>query len=178
MSNKLFLVTGASGSGKTTVMRSILDNELLSFTTRSPRKGEINGRDYIFISEAEFKHLASTGGLMESTEYGGNHYGLTRKEFEDKISNGDAFFICDTNGMKQMKKLYDNCVSIFIYAEKEDIHRRMIARGDSQEVIQKRLSTYEDEIANMIYFDEVVTNRQHEIDYTIEAIKDIISEVK
>lgn len=174
--NKLYLITGASGSGKTTVMRSVMDNELISFTTRPIRKGEVNGKDYIFISKDEFSVLSENGGLMETTEYGGNNYGLTRKELESKISLSSAFFICDTNGMRQMKDLYDNCVSIFIYSEKEDIENRMRKRGDSEESIQKRLDTYENEITNMVYYDEVVVNRQNELEETIQQIKDIIEE--
>ncbi|GAB6989485.1 guanylate kinase [Paenibacillus pini] len=174
--NKLILVSGASGSGKTSLLRSFMDNELISFTTRLPRKGEMNGVDYLFITREEFNDLKDNDGLMESTEYGGHHYGLTRKEFEDKINIGNAFFICDYNGMSQMKKLYDNCVSIFIYANKEDVHSRMTSRGDSEEMINNRLNTYDAEILNMAYYDEVVVNRQNEMEDTAQIIKDILEE--
>jgi guanylate kinase len=167
-------VVGASGSGKTTIMRMIMKNELVSFTTRAPRIGEINGKDYIFITKDEFTSLLESGGLMESTEYGGNHYGLTRKEFEYKLEIGDAFFICDINGMKQMKSLYDNCLSIFIYADKEDIHQRMIVRGDKEELILKRLSTHEEEIQNMKFCDHVVVNDQDNIDNVVGKILTIL----
>jgi guanylate kinase len=176
MKNTLFLITGASGSGKTTVMRSIMDNELVSFTTRKSRSGEVDGKDYIFISKEEFNHLLTNDGLMEQTEYSGQFYGLTRQEFETKIANGHVFFICDVNGMTQMKTLYDNCISIFIYAEKEDAIKQMKLRGDNEESINKRVNTYEDEISNMYQFDEVVVNRHGELEQTIEIVKDIIME--
>lgn len=176
MKNKLFLVAGASGSGKTTLMRTIMDNELTSFTTRKMRQGELNKVDYIFITLEEFKEMEANNGLMENTEYGGNYYGLSRSEFETKLSKGNAFFICDINGMRQMKEIYDNCISIFIYSEKEDIEERMRLRGDTEETIQKRLSTYEEEILNMVFFDEVIVNRQGEFEETIQKLKDIIEE--
>jgi Guanylate kinase len=174
--NKLFLVSGASGSGKTTIMRSVMDNELISFTTRQKRQGETEGKDYIFISKEEFDDLYNNNGLIEWTEYSGNYYGLTREELETKLSQGDCFFICDVHGMKQMKRMYDNCISIFIYSEKQDIENRMRLRGDSEENILKRMSTYEDEVFNLVYYDEVVVNYEGQLEETIQKIKDIVEE--
>lgn len=172
--NKLVLVSGASGSGKTTVMRSIMNNEIVSFTTRPPRKGEVNGIDYIFISQGEFKELLDNNGLIEYTNYGGNYYGVTRQEYESKLNAGDAFFICDVEGMKQMKEIHENCLSIFIYCDRETVENNMRKRGDKEENIQKRLSTYDEEMLNMVYYDQVVTNRENELQETIETVRDII----
>lgn len=174
MKNKLFLISGASGSGKTTLMRSIMDIELVSFTTRSMRAGEVEGRDYIFISRDEFIQLQNNNGLAESTEYGGNYYGLMMNELNYKLSLGDCFFVCDVEGMRQMKELYDNCVSIFIYSEKEDIENRMIARGDDISSIEKRLSTYEAEIENKKHYDYVVVNKQGKFNDTLYQLENII----
>lgn len=173
MNNKLFLAIGASGSGKTTAMRKVMSNELISFTTREKRIGEVEGKDYIYISKKEFQKLFDNNGLIEWTEYENNFYGLTRKEFETKLARGNAFFVCDINGAKQMKEIYDNCVSIFFYSEKQEIEVRMRMRGDKEESIQNRLSTYEEEMLNVIYCDEVVINRQGELEETIQKIKDI-----
>lgn len=172
--NKLFLVSGVSGSGKTTIMRAVMDNEIVSFTTRIPREGEVDGFDYIFIDKDEFDLLLSTNGLIEHTQYGGNYYGVTRKEYESKLDCEDTFFICDIEGMRQMKEIHINCVSIFIYCERETVENNMRKRGDKEENIQKRLSTYNEEIENMIYYDHVIVNHQNELEDTIEKVKDII----
>lgn len=176
MKNRLFLVSGASGSGKTTLMRSVMDRELTSFTTRQMRTGEVDGKDYIFITREEFNQLKANNGLAESTEYSGNYYGLTMQEMESKLSTGDCFFICDVHGMRQMKDLYDNCVSIFIYSEREDIKNRMLARGDNVEAVEKRLNTYEQEIENALYYDYVIVNEEGKIEETIQKLLDIIEE--
>jgi guanylate kinase len=173
--NKLFVVSGASGSGKTTIMRSLMSNEIVSFTTRQMRQGEVDGRDYIFITKEDFEQRLNNEGLIEHTYYGGNSYGITKEEFEKKIALGDAFFIADFNGMKQIKNYYPNCTTIFIYCEKDSIEKNMRSRGDSEDQIQKRLSTYESEIENMHYYDYVVTNEYGDIDKAIEDIREIIT---
>jgi guanylate kinase len=174
MSNKLIVVSGASGSGKTTIMRSIMDNEITSFTTRPKRQGEVEDKDYIFITEQQFEYLLNNKGLIENTTYGGNHYGITREEFDKKLAIGDAFFIADYNGMKQIKRLYENTITIFIYCEKDTIQTNMRNRGDSEEQIHKRLSTYEQEVENMHYYNNIVINIHGDLDSTIEDVKDII----
>ena len=172
--NKLFIVSGPSGSGKTTIMRSLMNNEIISFTTRPKRRNEVDGKDYIFITKEQFHKLLNSNGLIEHTEYGGNYYGVTKEEFENKLNKGDAFFIADYNGMKQVKQIYPYCETIFIYVKKEDAERNMRERGDSEEFIQKRLSTYEDEIDNLIYYDHVVVNNYNELEETIEKVRLII----
>jgi guanylate kinase len=173
--NKLFVISAPSGSGKTTIMRSIMNNELISFTTREPRKNEINGVDYIFITKEKFTYLLNNNGLMEHTEYyGSNFYGLTQQEFDSKIKIGDCFFIADYTGLKQMKEKYDNIISIFIYCEREECEKNMRLRGDSEENILKRLTTYDIEIANAYKYDHIVTNKFGYLNDTIVKVKDII----
>jgi guanylate kinase len=89
-----------------------------------------------------------------------------------------VFFICDYHGMKQMKEIYDSCISIFIYSDKKDIENRMRRRGDSEENIVKRLLTYEEEIGNLLYYDEVIVNYQDQFEETLQKIKDIVEEPK
>jgi Guanylate kinase len=173
--NLLVLVSGCSGSGKTTIMRNVMDNEIISFTTRSPRQGEIDGKDYIFISENQFQQYLINNELIEHTQYGGNFYGLLKSEIDYKLSLGNAFAIVDYNGVKQLKKLYDNVLTIFIYTDKEYAIYNMQNRGDSDEFIRKRMETYDEEITNLLYYDEVVTNYPNELEQAIEDVKNIIS---
>jgi guanylate kinase len=176
----LFCVTGPSGSGKTSIMREVMDNELLSFTTRPMREGEVDGRDYIFIKEEQFQNMLESGALAEYTGYDGNFYGLTLEELYFKLQyNSNAFFICDNNGFNQVSKKYNKIVSIFLYADKEDCKLNMANRGDSDEKITARLSTYDDEINNKGQYDYVVKNIRGNRRYTMEAIAWIVcSELK
>lgn len=175
MSNILFCVSGPSGSGKTTIMRSIMDNELISFTTRKIRDGEANGKDYIFISKEEFDELYDDNMLAEYTEYGSNFYGLTIDELEEKLQFGDAFFICDNNGFVQIKEKYDNIVSIFLYADKEDCIDNMRTRGDEQLSIAQRLSTYEEEVKNKNQYDYAIKNSRGYKRQVEDIMKNIIT---
>jgi guanylate kinase len=158
MSNILFCVTGPSGSGKTSIMRNVMDNELLSFTTRPMREGEVDGKDYIFIDYMDYIQLVGKGELVEYTNYGGNYYGLSMEELHTKLKKDHAFFICDNNGFNQIKEKYDKVVSIFLYASFADCFNNMQDRGDNIEKIGKRLSTYHNELANKGQYDYVVKN--------------------
>lgn len=175
--NKIFLVSAPSGSGKTVILRSVMKNELISFTTRLKRENEVNGIDYIFITELEFEKLLDTNGLIENTNYGDNFYGLTRDELNSKLALGDVFFICDVVGMRQIKKIYPNTVSIFIYSTKEDCEANMRDRGDTEQNIHKRLSTYETEIENLVLYDHVVTNYRGLLEDCIQDVRDIVYDI-
>jgi guanylate kinase len=175
MSNILFTVTGPSGSGKTTIFRSILNNELLSFTTRPMREGEVNGVDYLFISKEEFDELYEDGVLAEWTEYDGRYYGLTMEEINDKLSHGHAFFVCDNHGYHQVVDKYDNIVSIFLYADKEDCEDNMLDRGDEEGRVKGRLSTYHSEVANRGEYDYVIKNIRGHQEMTREIVAEIVA---
>jgi guanylate kinase len=172
--NTLFAVTAPSGSGKTSIMRSVMENEVISFTTRAMRQGEIDGKDYLFITGLKFNELKTKGELIEETLYDGNYYGLTAEEVGSKLRKGNAFAIVDFNGMKQLKEIYPNTVTIFIKTSKQDAIRNMFARGDSFGNIQKRLKTFEQELTNRIHYDYVVTNVYGKKQETVDIIKSII----
>lgn len=174
--NTLFIISGSSGSGKTTLMNTVMNNELVSYTTRPPRVGEIEGNPYYFISEAKYNEMFNNGVFAEYTDYAGHgyKYAISHSEMNDKLALGDAYVISDYNGLMQFKNQYPNCVSIFIYTSKEESKKHMQLRGDSEDNIEKRLSTYEDEVINMHKYDHVVVNVHGELEETIEKIKNII----
>jgi guanylate kinase len=151
-----------------------MNNEIISFTTRSPRQGEVNGKDYIFISEEQFQDYLNKNELIEYTYYGGNYYGMIKSEIDYKLSLGDAFAIVDYHGMKQLKKLYENTLTIFIYIDKEQAIHNMRSRGDSEEYIKKRMETYDEEVTNLVFYDEVVTNYPNELQQAIEDVRNIL----
>lgn len=175
--NKLYVLSGVSGSGKSEILNAISKNQILSFTTRKPRESEVNGKDYIFISEEKFEELLNTNGLIEHTLYSGNHYGITREEFEGKLSTGDTFFIADVHGMEQIKKVYPNTESIFIFSTKEDCEANMRDRGDLEVNIQKRIDTYDIEIANLTKYKFVITNKRGFLDDAIQDLKDLVYDI-
>jgi guanylate kinase len=172
--NKLFLVSGHSGGGKTTIMRSLMNNEIISFTTRPKRPHEVDGKDYIFITKEQYHDMFNKGELAEWTEYGGNYYGLTKQEIDSKLQKDHAYCIVDAHGMQQLKKLYPNTVTIFIYTSKEDAEKQMRQRGESESTIQLRLSTYEKEMLNRHLYDYVVRNNHGRLEDTIEIVRNII----
>lgn len=172
--NKLFLISGASGVGKTTIMRRVMTNEVISFTTRKKRIGEVDGKDYIFLTKEEYINLLNNNQLIESVEYSGNYYGITKEELENKLNKDHAFCIVDFNGMKQLKEIYPNCTTIFIYTSIEEAMKQMSIRGDSMDSITKRISTYNEEMANRIYYDYVIKNSFGKLDKVVEVIKKIV----
>lgn len=174
--NKLFVISGVSGSGKTTLMKKVMDNELISYSTRPMRQGETQGDPYYFITNEQFDEMYNKGEFAEYSDYVGHgyRYAISYNELKTKLSRGDAYVISDYNGLRQFKAIYPNCVSIFIYVKKEDAERQMRLRGDSEENIAKRLSTYEEEISFMYKYDHVVINRHGEMKKTIQKLKRII----
>lgn len=172
--NKLFMISGSSGVGKSTIVNKLSDNIIMSFTTREPRQGEINGVDYHYISKEQFDYMQSNNELAEWTEYGGNFYGLIRDEIESKLIKGSAFVIVDYNGMKQLKELYPDSVSIFIYTTKDDCIMQMRMRGDSNENILKRLDTYDEEMKNRVHYDYVVKNKRGQLNECIKVVRSIV----
>lgn len=172
--NKLIIISGNSASGKSTILNKLSKNTIVSFTTREPRPGEKDGVDYQYISKEKYFELLNNGGLVEWTKYGGNYYGLTKQEIESKLNKGNAYVIVDYHGMKQLKELYPNNVSIFIYNDYHEAASRMKKRGDSDVNISKRLSTYYEEQKNRVHYDYVVKNSNGKLKETIKLVKQII----
>jgi guanylate kinase len=173
--NKLILVSGHSGSGKTSIMKSLMDNEVISFTTREKRTGEREGADYKFISLQQFKQMKNENRLIEWVEYSGNFYGIDSDEFEQKINKDHAFCIVDYHGMKQFKDYYPNCCTIFLYTPYEQAFHQMKSRGDEEDKIQSRLNTYVEEIKNKVHYDYTIRNNSGKFEDTREIIRNIIS---
>lgn len=169
----LFAVTGPSGSGKTSIMRKLMGNEVVSYTTRGQREGEVDGVDYHFITKELYEEMDANGEFAETAEYNGNFYSATKEEVDSKLANGDAFFVCEFEGMKQIKELYEDCVTIFLYADKNDCEKNMLDRGDSPEKVEARLSLYESEMTNAIQYDYIIKNVRGERD-TTEILVDYI----
>jgi len=137
---KIILLVGASGSGKTTIGKKLEEigiPQLVSHTTRKQRAGETEGQDYYFVTEEEMKDTE----LIESSEYDGNIYGLSKEELESESDKHEAvYFITDKNGARQIQGLYpDETVYFWLKITKWRMIERMIKRGDKWNDISKRV---------------------------------------
>lgn len=184
--NSLFLVVAPSGAGKSTLINEIFEPEqkILSVTTRPLRKGEVDGEDYYFITEEEFKHLQETDGLVQEAEYVGNKYGVTKKELQNKLSDNDVVLAVVAESYITYKELYpDIAVGIFLDISKEVVKQRLENRNDGKEIIEKRLKQYDVDIKNKELFKNdsnayIINVDDYELSKNVNKFKKVISDVQ
>ena len=164
---KVFVITGPSGVGKGTLIERLLERipelELsISATTREPRPGEVDGRDYHFLSPEEFRRRLEAGDFLEHAGYSGNYYGTLREEVERRVAKCHSVVLeIEVQGARQVRDaLGDDAVLIFIAPPDEAMLReRLEGRGtDSAEDIEQRLRTAEVELAARAEFPLEVVN--------------------
>lgn len=168
MSGSLFIVSAPSGAGKTTLVRMLLEEDprvqlSVSHTTRSPRAGEVDGRDYHFVDAREFIALRDRGDFVESAEVHGNHYGTSRVWLEERIAAGhDVLLEIDWQGARQVRRLFPEAVGVFVMPPSlAELERRLRGRGkDSEAVIRQRLSNAVAEMEHVGEFDYVIINNE------------------
>jgi guanylate kinase len=166
MSGNLFIVSAPSGAGKTSLVNALLaatpDIDLsVSYTTRAPRPGEVDGREYHFVSRATFLEMAKRGDFLESAEVYGNLYGTSQVWIRNEIAHGrDILLEIDWQGAAQVRKIFPGCISIFILPPSlQALETRLKGRKqDSAEVIEQRLQAARDDIAHVAEFDYVIIN--------------------
>ena len=168
MSGCLFIVSAPSGAGKTTLVSGLIAADPLvrksvSFTTRKPRPGEENGRDYHFIGDDEFQHRLAQGEFLEWALVHGNRYGTSRLTVERECAAGnDVLLEIDWQGAAQIRKLQPDAVAIFILPPSiEALEKRLKGRGqDTPEVIARRVAAARGEISHVGEFDYVIINEE------------------
>lgn len=177
----LIVLSGPSGVGKGTVRKAIFDqpgNDFqysISMTTRKPRPGEINGKDYFFVSKEEFEQKIQAGEMLEYAKYVDNYYGTPLKWINDTLDAGkDVFLEIEVNGAMQVRSKSPNGVFIFLTPpDLMELKQRLIHRGtDSMEVINKRIKKAFSEIEMMQNYDYAVVN--DEVPNAVEKVKEII----
>lgn len=162
----LFIVSGPSGAGKGTLVAALRDRVpdlwvSISVTTRDPRPGEVDGREYGFVSDAEFDRLQDTGGLIEWAEVHGNRYGTPRASVESRIAEGRQVILeIDPQGAFQVRDLMPSTVLLFIQPPSlDELKRRLEGRGsETEEQVAVRMKTAERELELVGRYDHVVIN--------------------
>lgn len=165
-SGRLFLVTAPSGAGKSTLVNALLAKEpdiklSISHTTRQPRPGEVNGREYHFVTEEEFLTMEKRGDFLESALVHGNRYGTSRVWIEEEMRQGhDVLLEIDWQGARQVRERFSGTVGIFILPPSiEALEWRLNHRGtDSPQTITRRLLGAEAEMAHAPEFEYVIIN--------------------
>ena len=167
---RLFVITAPSGAGKSSLIRALLKDDpslklSTSYTTRAPRPGEQNGREYHFVSDDEFLAMRGRGEFLESAEVHGHRYGTAKRVITEALERGhDLLLEIDWQGARQGRGLYADCVGIFILPPSvEELERRMRSRGqDAEAVIQRRLQNAREELTHAGEFKYAIINKDFE----------------
>ncbi len=180
MKGLLIVISAPSGTGKTTLTHMLLkefpDMEFsVSYTTRKPRPGEVNGKDYFFVDRETFEKMIEEGDFLEWAEVYGNLYGTSKSQVLKALNEGkDILLDIDTQGALQVKKNFPEAVLIFILPPSfKELERRLRNRGtDDEETIEKRLKVARKEVERAPLYDYIVVNDRLEKAY--EKLRSIV----
>ncbi len=176
----LIVISAPSGTGKTTLAHMLLKafpnmEFSVSYTTRKPRPGEVNGKDYFFVDRDTFERMIEEGDFLEWAEVYGNLYGTSRSQVLKALNEGkDVLLDIDTQGALQVKKNFPEAVLIFILPPSlKELERRLRSRGtDDEETIERRLKTARVEIERAPLYDYIVVNDV--LEEAFEKLKSIV----
>ncbi|HEY0842238.1 guanylate kinase [Methylotenera sp.] len=176
----LFIITAASGAGKTSLIKALLAEDAhlklsISHTTRKPRPGEQDGVDYHFVDDAMFLQMLGEAKFLESAEVHSARYGTSQSAVDAPLKAGhDVILEIDWQGAAQVRQLYPNAISIFVLPPSiETLEQRLNSRGqDSQETISKRVAAARAEMRHVSEFDYVTINNY--FDVALQDIRAII----
>src|SRR5690554_4035803 len=181
MPGSLLIVTAPSGAGKTTLVGGLLERDAnvrlsVSYTTRAPREGQVEGVHYHFVDVASFRGLRDRGEFLEWAEVHDNYYGTSKSWIREQIAAGsDIVLEIDWQGAQQVRRAFPDAVGIFVLPPSFDaLEARLRSRGtDSEDVIARRLLGARGEMRHVGEFDYVILN-----DALEEAIADLIAIVR
>ncbi len=181
----LVVVSGPAGSGKGTVNQKLLESHgfvfSVSATTRAPRKGEVDGVNYHYITREDFEERIKRGELLEYTQYCGNYYGTLRSESEAVLADRKNLLLeIEVEGAMNIKRQFPEAVLIMLLPPSYRVlEERLRGRGtETEEVIARRMARAKEELEYLPNYDYVVYNRENGIDRAVEEIKAIITAEK
>ena len=166
---QLFVISGASGVGKSTVLAKVMEKRQdlrfsVSATTRQPRPDEVDGESYYFISKAQFEEMIREDAFVEYDAHMDNYYGTPKAQLDEKLSKGSVILDIEPNGAFNVRRNNQDAVLIFIAPPSlQELERRLRSRGDtSEEQIRLRLDRVQWELEQSKQYDYVVINEQVE----------------
>jgi guanylate kinase len=176
---RMVVISGPSGSGKSTICKRLLQDPRVVFsvsaTTRRKRAGEVDGREYHFLTREEFRERVEHGDFIEHAEVHGNLYGTLRAPIERVLAEGRVYLLeIDVQGALQLKELGVPGVYVFIAPpDFEELRRRLYARGtETPEALERRLHKAEDEYRERVRYDHVVVN--DDLDRAVAQVRRLI----
>ena len=181
MTGNLFVVSAPSGAGKTSLVKALLDNDRqirlsISYTTRAPREGEHDGREYHFVDKPRFEAMIAAGDFLEHANVYGNYYGTSRRWIEGELAAGhDVLLEIDWQGASQVRRLFPDMAGIFVLPPSlAELEKRLKGRGtDAPEVIAKRMASAREEISHVLEFEYIIVNERFDV-----ALQDLMSVVR
>ena len=175
----LIVISGFSGAGKGTIVKQLVarygDSLSVSCTTRAPREGEVDGRDYHFKTKAEFENLIDYNGFIEYAQYVENYYGTPRAYVEEQMAQGNNVILeIEVQGAMNIKRQYPDAVLLFITAPSaKELKERLVGRGsEDAETVHKRMNQAIKESSSMATYDYIVVN--DDLDECVHHIHSII----
>ncbi|MFB9279688.1 guanylate kinase [Cohnella cellulosilytica] len=150
--NRIFVFTGPDGSGRKSVAEAVGQTfgmeKIVSYATRSPRPGEVQGQDYVFVNHDEYRAMERQGEFLESVEIDGQLYGIRSRDIEKKLDHRDSvYLILNHEGASILKQIYgDKVVRLFLYVDRPTAEERQRKLGLAEDVIAKHLNHYEREL--------------------------------
>jgi guanylate kinase len=176
MKGTFIIISGLSGAGKTATVARIIEQRvfgarIITCTTRTPRIGEVDGRDYYFLSHAAFAEELAQGNFAEYAKVYGNYYGTLKADIETARGRSVfSFLITDVQGVKTLKCVYPDARSVWIDMAREEFVARLEKRGESPESIAIRMTKIDRELAEKVHFDKVIANKMGRLRDTARSL--------
>jgi guanylate kinase len=166
----LFVVVAPSGAGKTSLVTELLKHDSniklsVSYTTRAPRPGEVDGREYHFVARERFEEMIAAGDFLEHANVYGNYYGTSKRWIERELAGDhDVLLEIDWQGARQVRKLFAAMTGIFILPPSlAELRRRLEGRGkDAPETIERRMAGAREDISHVLEFEYIIVNERFE----------------